>query len=513
MRISGFASGMDIDQTVKDLMAAERIPLDKIEQDRTSIEWKRDAYREMNVKFKELDDALLNMRLKNTYTSKTTTSSNNTVTATASSSASNGSYNMEVTELASAAINVTQGTISASATDKVSPFASIKDQITAGKFSGLAEADFGAEETLTFSTHHNGELKEFNYAVSATDTIDTVLTRLTNDDNGVRAFYDITQDKIIMEKTSAGDYLDGPEIQFADDSFMSKLFGMNADPTADPTTVTEQGGTDATFKYNGVELTSKTNQTTLNGITFNFNNVSNGTPTYVNVNSDTDGAVEKIMDFVEQYNSMVDEITSRTREPLYRDYHPLNEEQMSDMSDREIEMWDEKARSGLLKSDQILQSGLTQMRQAWTNSVNNDGAFKHLTEVGINTTRDYMNGGKLEVDEDKLRKALNDDPESVNKLFANSTAGEEGIFNKLNTAIDQTVSRINERAGRTTSQAHQYTLGRQLSNMDERINNFNRRLTQVEDRYWSQFTAMEKAIQKMNEQSNYLYSQMSGGQQ
>jgi flagellar hook-associated protein 2 len=125
-----------------------------------------------------------------------------------------------------------------------------------------------------------------------------------------------------------------------------------------------------------------------------------------------------------------------------------------------------------------------------------------------------MDGGKLVIDEDKLREALRDDPTSVDSLFRNSSDGaDRGIFNKLNDAIDQTTNRINDKAGRSTSQIQQYALGRELQNMNTRIDNFNRRLVQVEDRYWSQFTAMEKAIQKMNEQSNFIYSQMMGGQQ
>ena len=34
-------SGMDIDQTVKDLMAAKRVPYDKMYQKKTIAEWKK----------------------------------------------------------------------------------------------------------------------------------------------------------------------------------------------------------------------------------------------------------------------------------------------------------------------------------------------------------------------------------------------------------------------------------------------------------------------------------------
>lgn len=511
MRISGFASGMDIDQMVKDLMKAERMPLDRVEADKTRLEWTRDAYRDFNVKLKELDDSLLDMRLSSSLMTKETSTSNNAVTATATSSASNGSYKMEVTELATSAINVSKDGLSA-AGEKISTSETIHSQIAAGRFDKFAAGyDLSTDPVISFSTAKQAE--PFEYTVTEDTTLESLLTEITNDDNGVRAFYDTTQDKIILESETAGDHQDGAEIKFDDGSFMAQLFDMRAEKDNQDGYAGEQNGTDATFKYNGVELTSKTNQTTLNGITFTFNNVTTDTPAYVNISDDTDAAVDKIVKFVDQYNSIVDEVTSKTREERYNDYDPLTSEEMESMSEREIELWEEKARSGLLKSDRILMDGLSKMRQAWMGSVESDGNFKHLSDIGISTTRDYMDGGKLVIDEDKLREALRDDPTSVDSLFTNSSEGaDRGIFNKLNDAIDQTTNRINDKAGRSTSQIQQYALGRELQNMNTRIDNFNRRLVQVEDRYWSQFTAMEKAIQKMNEQSNYMAQQMMGGQ-
>ena len=48
-RISGLASGMDIDTIVKNLMNAERMPLDKLKQNKQTLEWQRDDYRAMNT--------------------------------------------------------------------------------------------------------------------------------------------------------------------------------------------------------------------------------------------------------------------------------------------------------------------------------------------------------------------------------------------------------------------------------------------------------------------------------
>jgi flagellar hook-associated protein 2 len=47
-RLSGIASGMDTDSLVKKLMDAERIPFNKMKQNREKLAWQSDAYRKWN---------------------------------------------------------------------------------------------------------------------------------------------------------------------------------------------------------------------------------------------------------------------------------------------------------------------------------------------------------------------------------------------------------------------------------------------------------------------------------
>ncbi|HHU18944.1 MAG TPA: flagellar hook-associated protein 2 [Bacilli bacterium] len=500
MRVGGLATGMDIDGIVKDLMAAERIPLDKLEQDKTRIEWQRDAFRDVNTMLLELDQLMLDMKLNRTYNTKSATSSNQAVTATAGSGATEGSYNIKVTQLATSAINATNGTLSefmGLEDGKVNPFSSLSEQVES------LSGDFPKE--VSFKTYHNGE-QTHTIEVTEEDSLNSILTKITNTkEAGVRAFYDVQTDRVIMERTSAGEFNSGgAEIEFVADendfNFFADIFGLDSEK--------EQGGTDAKFEYNGIELTSKTNTTTLNGITFTFNDLTDRTN--INITNDTEAAFDNIKNFVDKYNEMVDKINGKLTEDHHRDYPPLTSEQMEEMSDREIELWEEKARSGLLRRDPILTNALSQMRQAWTDRVANDGPFSHFSQIGISTTANYMDGGKLEINENKLRAALQEDSDAVYKLFSNNAEGaERGIVNRLEDAIDRTTERINQQAGRSTYQPHQYALGRRLKGMDDRIEVFKRRLQQVEDRYWKQFSAMESAIQRMNEQSNYLFSQFN----
>ncbi|WP_042222457.1 flagellar hook-associated protein 2 [Oceanobacillus manasiensis] len=514
MRIGGLASGMDIDQLVNKLMTAERMPLDKMQQDKTMLEWKRDGFREINTKLSELDNLMLDMKLSKTYNPKTISSSMaGAVTATGTPSTSNGSFEMKVEQLATNAINVSTKSLSEEVSGDenfirvTSATEPLPDSVIE-EFKGV----------VAFTTYNSeGKPEEKTVDIKDGDTLNSLLKRITDEDNNVRAFYDEVTDKVIMETTRTGNFNDpendennntgGQEITFEDNSFFAKVLRMDQG--------SEKGGQNAKFTYNGVhEVESKENSYKLNGMTFNFKNTTGAESAKLTVSNDVDASVEKIMKFVDKYNEVVEKINDVQKEERYRDYPPLTEEQKEEMSEDEIERWEERAKSGILRGESSLTSGLFDMRQSWYSSVKTDGEYKSLTQIGITTSSNYMDGGKLIVDEDELRTALQENPADVQKLFANSSDGtDRGIINRLEDSLDRTMNTIGERAGKATSTTlESYTLGKRMKQLDTRISAFEDRLTQVETRYWNQFTAMEKAISRMNNQSAQLMSQFGGGQ-
>ncbi|WP_077601932.1 flagellar filament capping protein FliD [Oceanobacillus sojae] len=499
MRIGGLASGIDTETMIKDLMNAERIPLDKLHQDRTKLEWKRDAFRDVNKMLADFDQNLIfNMKLSNTFNTKIISSTQESaVRATGNAGANSGTYRINVTQLASSAINVGEGGIQFDA-DQTLKEAGITGPITFrtyGKDSSYGEAD----EDGRFYRNHEYEIRDG-------DKLSDVIKRINDDvDSPVRMTYDENSKKVILEATRTGQYNtkeDGKEIEFdsSEGSFFAQL-GLMQDG--------EKGAQNAKFTYNGAyEVETQDNHYQLNGVTFQFLNKTDGEAT-LNVTNDIDHTVDKIKEFVEAYNEIVDKINESQREQVYRDFPPLTDEQKSDMTEREIELWEEKAKSGMLKGEAALSSGLTGMRSSWYSTVKNDGAFSSLIELGIETTADYMDGGKLVIkDEAKLRDALADDPDSVQKLFSNNVEGEgRGLINRLEDAVEGTISQINQRAGKATSVSLDgYALGKRMEDINSRIENFERRLEKVESRYWKQFSEMERAISMMNQQSDMLMS-------
>lgn len=480
MRVGGLASGMDIEAMVNKLMEAERIPLTKLQQQQTTLTWKTEAFRDINSKLLDLDKMMINMKLSTTYKPKEAVSSQEgAVTATASSSAANGSYNINVTQLASNEM-----------------WTSENDNI-----------EVSTPGTYTFQTYDEKK-KEFTtkeIQLTAEDNLKSVLKKINDSSEGtVRAFYDEGSKQIIMETTRTGKYNDeGTEIVF--DSRLQELLGFDGTPA--------KGATDAVFKYNdGVELTSKNNSYTLNGISFNFNSTTDGNAR-ISITNNVDEAFDNIKEFVDKYNEMIDAMNKSQTEEKYRDFPPLTKEQEAEMSDKQIEQWEKKAKSGILRGETMIRDGMTSLRSSLQGVVDTDGQYNMLSQIGITTTKNYLDGGKLEIDEEKLKAALRDNSDDVYKLFSsNSEGASRGLMHRFDDALDKTKGQIEQKAGNSASVSlENYSIGKQMKELNKRIGVFEKRMIQVEQRYWNQFNAMEKAISKLNQQADYLFSQFGGG--
>ena len=144
-------------------------------------------------------------------------------------------------------------------------------------------------------------------------------------------------------------------------------------------------------------------------------------------------------------------------------------------------------------------------------SFEGNSTYSQLTSIGIKTTNLYnVNKGKLEIDENKLKEAIRNDPEAVYQLFAadGDSSGEKGIARRLRDSLTSAITRIEATAGNDIKTNSQFTIGKNLDDLDDRMTSFERRLQDFESRYYKQFTAMEKAIQQMNQQSSYMMQQL-----
>lgn len=352
------------------------------------------------------------------------------------------------------------------------------------------------------------------FFVQGTESLNQVITKVNSSSAGVTMFYDSFKDQVTLTRSEQGKFGNGEQI-ITKGNFLNSALKFQG--------VTETGGQNAKFTINGLTTERNSNTFTMNGVTFTLKQTFDSTvaqnptaPVDISINNDSSKVFDNIKSFITKYNELIDTINKKLTEERYRSYLPLTDEQREGLSDKQQEQWEEKAKSGLLKRDPILASALSSMRLDFYAPVQSDGTnplYNQLASIGIKTTANYLDGGKLEINEAELKKAIEADPDAVEKLFnaTGNTTSQKGIAQRLTDSVTGVMDKLKAKAGNSFSTNQQFALGLQLNNVSSRIDHFENRMKQVEDRYWRQFTAMEKAIQQSNQQSTYLMQQFSGG--
>lgn len=358
--------------------------------------------------------------------------------------------------------------------------------------------------------------------------LETVLTSINgNADAGVKVSYSKTtnQFQFTTRETGASSQI------VMGDGLADALFGGTEEVDKDTgekkkTGVSYTAGQDAIFsmKVNGQPL----NDISRSSNTFDVDGMSvslKGTFTATEADavsftssSDADKIVDTIKSMVEDYNAMVTEIknaysTMPQQKSNGKYYEPLTEEDKADMSESSIKAYEEKAKQGLLFADRDLSALYTQLTSAISMS-GKDGA--DLKAIGI--TSNYSNGlTTLSLNEEKLRAALETDPDKVRDVFSKSVASgssSNGLMQALKSPLDMysktqgTKGILVQKAGSTLAPSTLYknTLQNKLDDIDTQIEKWQDKMADQVDRYTSKFTALEKLISQMNSQSSALAS-------
>lgn len=514
MRINGF-SGMDVESMVKQLMTAKRIPLDKLNQKKTALEWQRDSYRELNSKMYEFRNTKLQQtyRLSSALNAQKTVVTGNTdaVKAEAGAGANGIKMDVSVARLATAKTTATDG--------KEQGYTSRQSlaELANGIKSGQPATSLGDND---FTKEYKIKINGVELAFTGKDTVSSMLSKInSNSELKVQANFDELTGKFSIAAKELGStgILDVQPPSAGNN--LLDVFGKGATAT-----ITNTAAEDAVILINGVKIepAPKSNVITLNGVQMtllattasSFVENSNGTvtltgdkPFTINTQSDPDKALETMKSFVEDYNKILALFNSKVGEQKYRSFQPLTKEQRSAMSDNDIKLWEEKAKSGLLKNDDILSSLTSTMRGIMSEKMG------ELSNIGI-TGGKYFEKGKIYLDENKFKKALINNPQQVSELFQGSgSSADSSIFGKLYTEMDTAMTKIAERAGTTKFSGdvnslykEESVMGKTLKGYGTGITALEKKLSAMETRYYKQFTTMEKTMTKYQNQASSLTS-------
>lgn len=506
MRVGGLASGMDTDSIVKDMMKIQKMPLDKLMQQKTFTEWQQEATRDTNLSMTNLRTSASNLRLQSSFNSYSATSPTpNSFTVATTANAMSGSYQVQVTSVASAA------KLNSSAAIMIPAVTAADGTVTTAARGAKSTDQIGVAGKITI----DGSGTDIIIDIASTDTYEAVAKKIQDltaaSVPALRASFDNTTSRFFIATKGMGSEqafsLDFKNEDGTENKALADKIINNGSATA-----TAAGALDGSVKFDGIDITGlKTNQTTVNGLTINLLQTSE-TASTINVQSNPEKPLAMIKNFVDKYNETIENLQKQLVEKRYPDFQPLSDEQKKDMTEKEIELWEDKARSGLLRNDPVLKSAMQDLRKAFMDSVASiaDGNIKHLSQIGINTGN-YTEGGKLFIDEKKLSEALTNKPDEVMALFTTRDAAGNGVGARVYDTLNNIVKNLSEKAGSSSSSVDNSTLSKKIKQMNEEISRWQDRLTRVEDRYWKQFTAMEKALSQMNSQSAWMQQNLFGG--
>jgi flagellar hook-associated protein 2 len=656
--ITGLASGVNTDSIVQGLMQAAQVPLVQQMQQRQILQWQELQYQQVESSLTSLQTNLQTMQLQSTFLAQTTSSTNSSlVSATVGGHASNGSYNVTVSQLAQGA------TITSSSTIGIDPTTLQLNPNYGNETLATLTGDSNPPAQISITV--NGTQLQFD---PSKDTINSVLSAISsNPSTGVTGYYDSSSGKVVLQTTATGSgaqihigdatengqklfqdifkltppsslnlisgsftadsdklptggevEINGTKFDFSANTLLTDVVtkingatgqtGVTANysggqltlsgtdlfspiSVTDPNDVTDKStilnmpnppsqpndiaAADAYYSVNGVNLTSASNNPTYNGVNFSLQGTTPANSSVaVTVSSDTTAIVKTITNFVQQYNQTLQMMQGFYNQKRYYDYQPLTSDQASQMTQTQIDEWNQKAENGLLSNDTLLDGAMNGMNDAANAiatslpSINGQAVTTtSLASIGISpidplnglssgatapgvTTTGWNSYGLLQIDTQALTNAVQANPQAVMELFTNgsgststNTSGQ-GIAVQLLNSVSNSIKQFTSEAGvsstlsatsttgSTETTPLPYTLidpnadftslfatdgydvsflGQQISQIDSSATDMQTQLTQLKQRYQNEFSQMEQSISQINSQSSSFISMMGSG--
>ncbi len=513
IRISGLNSGLDTDSIVQELVSAYRTKQDKYTKAQTKLSWKQDAWKEMNTKiYNFYTKSLSNMRRVGNFNKKTTTVSDSTkATVSASSSVANGTQTLRVEQLAKV------GHLTGRQLKMVNSGAKI-DSSTNLFSLGVTDG------TLTFNV--GGEQKSVN--VTSTMTVGEFTKALQ--EQGISANFDTNQQRFFLSSMKSGEANDinlivneGDEAAFklADSlglataaNYKNAYKVADADVPTDRSFASKSPAQNAKIILNGATFEGESNDFSINGLNITALGVSDEMT--VTTATDVDGVYNMVKDFLKEYNEVVNAMEKAYNAASSKGYEPLTDDEKSELSDKEVEKWEQKIKDSILRRDDTLRSVLNSMSTNMGKTLEINGKKYSLASFGIKTAG-YFNAAENESyayhidgdaddafssgNDDKLRKMIEEDPDAVASFF---TQLATTVYDELHERMEST----------TLSSAYKVYNDKQMqTEYDEytkTIKKWEEKLKEMEESYYKKFAAMETALSKLQSQTNSLSSLLGG---
>lgn len=518
LRVTGMYSGMDTETIVSELVKAKQVKVTNLKNEQKKLEWKQTAWQDLNSKIYSLySNTLSSLRLKGTYQKKNTKCSDTTkATIVSGSNAVDGTQTLKISQIAKAGY-LTGAELTSSSGGKIE---------ASDKMANIDPSLIGKK--INVKVGSGGDAKTSTIEITDDMSVSDFTSRLS--EAGLSANFDVTNQRFFISSKNTG-FENEFELSSDDGEDVLKSLGI-AERMEGVTRIYAQ---DATIKLNGAEFTGSSNTFEINGLTITALAETGDSELSITTTTDYDGIYDTIKNFLTEYNDLINEMDKLYNADSARKYDMLTDDEKEAMSDDEVEQWEDKIKGALLRKDTSLSSVMNSMINIMMGSYQtgslsdaqkeqmsaseiaawNKEHTKSLWDYGISTLsyfeaednehHAYHIDGDSEDEAtaekaDKLKKAIVDDPEGTANFFAN-------LCKKM-------YDSLYEQMGRTdySSVYKVYNDKKMKSDYDDytkKIKEAEKALSAYEDKWYDKFTAMEKAMAKMQSAQNSVSSMLN----
>ncbi len=541
LRMTGMYSGMDTESIVSQLVKTKSTKVTNLKNEQKKLEWKQTAWQDLNSKIYNMySKTLSNLRLTSAYSKKSTVSSDSTkATVVASEGAVNGTQTLQVNKLAKSGYltgaKLDGKTTTTTGTDG-KDVTKVVNWETTDKLSEIDSNLTG--KTISLTTGTGTDAKTTDIEITADMTINDLVAKFK--DAGVNASFDTTNQRFFINSTGTGSAKNFT--LSSDDS--TALASLGLDPN---TTYTDINGSknscvkiegqDAEIVLNGATFVSDSNTFSINGLTINTLGVTDEEISLV-TSTDYDGIYNTIKDFLTEYNDLINEMDKLYNADSARKYDMLTNDEKDSMTDDEVEQWEDKIKSALLRKDNSLYNVMntlttTMMDGYYENNLSdkqkknmsaseisawykeNGGKKHYLSDYGIGTLSYFeaqdnehhayhINGDAddefTSTKEDKLKAAIAEDPEGTANFFAT-------LCKTLYSKLDETMSESTEYSS-IYKVYNDKQLKKDYKDYTTKISDAEDELNDYEDRWYNKFSKMEVALSKLQSQTSSISSML-----
>lgn len=274
---------------------------------------------------------------------------------------------------------------------------------------------------------------------------------------------------------------------------------------------------DAEIYLNGAKFTSTSNTFEINGLTITCNAETGDREVTLTTQEDTSGIYDMIKNFIKEYSTLINEMDKLYNADSAKGYEPLTDDEKYEMSEKEVEKWEEKIKDSLLRKDSTLNTVASAFKEIMSSGFKVGGETLYLSDFGIETlgyfeaADDERNAYHILGDEDdstvssktnELKAKISTDPDAVMDFFTQLT---KSLYEKTTSLM----ASVKDYSSAYTV----YEDKKMKSDYDDytkKIAELEAKLIDYEDKWYAKFSAMETALAKMQSNSSAVTSLLGG---